>query len=68
MARKNKPVSVEIIEQDQDVSEVKVNKVSLGLINEHDGVEITFHDGRKSTVADFDEGVSRLIADYNLHH
>lgn len=68
MARKNKPVSVEIIEQNDTLSEVKVNKVSLGFIDEHEGVVITFHDGRKSAVPDFDEGVSRLIADYNLHH
>lgn len=69
MARNNKPISVEINDLDANRSEVIVNKNSLGIIDEvNDTIQVIFGDQRKVTAKNFDEAVSLLIAEYNLHH
>lgn len=69
MARKNKPVSVEVNELKDQLSEVKINKVSLGTIDESQAtIQVQYHDGKKANAKSFDDAVSLLIAEYNLHH
>lgn len=69
MARNNKPVAVEINELSDDLSEVMVNKVRLGTINEaKTPLQVEYADKRLATAKSFDEAVSLLIAEYNLHH
>lgn len=66
MARNNKPVAVEMIEAADGRTEVKINKVTLGFVDEAN--KITFSDGRTNSAADLDAAVAMLIADFNLHH
>lgn len=66
MARNNKPVTVEMIAADDGRTEIKINKVTLGFVD--DANKITFSDGRTNSASDFDEAVAMLIADFNLHH
>ncbi|MCW0953578.1 DUF2969 family protein [Weissella ceti] len=66
MARNNKPVAVEMIDTADGRTEVKINKVSLGFVD--DTNKITFSDGRTNSASDFDSAVAMLIADFNLHH
>ncbi|MBM7617701.1 hypothetical protein JOC36_001263 [Weissella uvarum] len=69
MSKKNKPVSVEISDPVDQRSEVKINKVTLGYVLElDDGVMIEYPDQHQVKVPDFDAGVAKLIAEYNLHH
>ena len=66
MARNNKPVAVEMIDAADGRTEVKINKVTLGFVDEAN--KITFSDGRTNAASDFDTAVAMLIADFNLHH
>ena len=69
MARKNKPVAVEVNELSAQVSEVKINKVILGTIDESKTpIQVQYQDGKTTTAKSFDDAVSLLIAEYNLHH
>jgi len=66
MARNNKPVAVEMLDTADGRTEVKINKVTLGFVD--DANKITYSDGRTNVASDFDEAVAMLIADFNLHH
>jgi hypothetical protein len=69
MARNNKPVAVEINDLGDQLSEVKVNKVRLGTIDESaTPLKVRFADNHNATAKDFDDAVEMLIAEYNLHH
>ncbi|KAA8434058.1 DUF2969 family protein [Weissella sagaensis] len=69
MARKNKPVAVEINELDDSVSQIIINKVILGTVDEKDSpLVVTFADGHTQTADNFDNAVASLLAEYNLHH
>lgn len=69
MARKNKPVAVEINELDDNISEVIINKVTLGTVDEKDSpLVVTFADGHTKTADSFDNAVASLLVEYNLHH
>ena len=69
MARKNKPVAVEINELDDSISEVMINKVTLGTVDEKNSpLVVTSADGHQITADNFDDAVASLLAEFNLHH
>jgi hypothetical protein len=69
MSRNNKPVSVEINDLGDNLSEVKVNKVRLGTIDESASpLTVRFADNRTVTAKSFDDAMELLIAEFNLHH
>ena len=69
MSRNNKPVSVEINDLGDNLSEVKINKVRLGTIDEaQTPLVVRFADERTTTAKDFDAAMELLIAEFNLHH
>ncbi|KIU21788.1 DUF2969 family protein [Weissella cibaria] len=69
MSRNNKPVSVEINDMGDNLSEVKINKVRLGTIDESTTpLTVRFSDNRSVTAKDFDGAMEMLIAEFNLHH
>ncbi|TYC50283.1 DUF2969 family protein [Weissella muntiaci] len=69
MARSNKPVAVEINDLGDNLNEVMVNKVRLGTIDEtKTPLQVRYADNRTTNAKSFDEAVSLLIAEYNLHH
>ena len=69
MARKNKPVAVQINELDDSISEVMINKVTLGTVDEKNSpLVVTFADGHQTTADNFDDAVASLLAEFNLHH
>lgn len=75
MARKNKPIEVDIQETSKhsnDVTDLDViiNKKVIGhIFQEKDSrqVEITMSSGKKRQVNSVDEAIETIIAEYNLH-
>ena len=52
-----------------NLSEVKINKVRLGTIDESTTpLTVRFSDNRSVTAKDFDDAMEMLIAEFNLHH
>jgi hypothetical protein len=69
MARNNKPVAVDINDLGDQLSEVKINKVRLGTIDEAKSpIVVRFADNHTTTAKSFDDAVEQLIAEFNLHH
>ncbi|MDR3190846.1 MAG: DUF2969 domain-containing protein [Lactobacillaceae bacterium] len=69
MASRNKAINVEINDLGNQLSEVKINKVRLGTIDETVApLKVIYGDKRVSHAKTFDEAVELLIAEYNLHH
>ncbi|QIL50293.1 DUF2969 domain-containing protein [Weissella coleopterorum] len=67
--RKNKAIDVEIKAITDQISEVKINKNTLGQIDESgQQIQVQIGPNHKQIVKSFDEGVEVLIAEYNLHH
>lgn len=75
MARKNKPIEVDIRETDKNKNnvtdlEVVVKKKVIGTIHQEDGdrlVSVEMSSGKKRQVNSVDEAIETIIAEYNLH-
>ena len=75
MARKNKPIEVDIRETDKSKNnvtdlEVVVKKKVIGTIHQEDGdrlVSVEMSSGKKRQVNSVDEAIETIIAEYNLH-
>lgn len=75
MARKNKPIEVDIRETDKSKNnvtdlEVVVKKKVIGTIHQVDGdrlVSVEMSSGKKRQVNSVDEAIETIIAEYNLH-
>lgn len=75
MARKNKPIEVDIRETDKNKNnvtdlEVVVKKKVIGTIHQADGdrlVSVEMSSGKKRQVSSVDEAIETIIAEYNLH-
>ncbi|WP_373820055.1 DUF2969 family protein [Weissella soli] len=69
MASRNKAIDVEINDLGGNLSEVKINKVRLGTIDEaQNNIKVNFENKTAVTAKSFDEAVELLISEYNLHH
>lgn len=75
MARKNKPIEVDIRETDKNKGnvtdlEVVVKKKVIGKIRQEEGdrqVSVEMSSGKKRQVGSIDEAIETVIAEYNLH-
>lgn len=75
MARKNKPVEVDIRETNKNKEnvtelEVVVKKKVIGKIRQEEGdrqVSVEMSSGKKRQVGSIDEAIETVIAEYNLH-
>lgn len=75
MARKNKPIEVDIRETDKHKGdttdlEVVVKKKIIGTIHQEANdrhVSVEMSSGKKRQVASVDEAIETIIAEYNLH-
>lgn len=75
MARKNKPIEVDIRETNKNKNnvtdlEVVVKKKVIGTIHQKDGdrqVSVEMSSGKKRQVTSVDEAIETIIAEYNLH-